>query len=112
MTHRLPRRAALLLAVAALAPSALAIAQPTPEATGAAQPIVHRVESGETLSGIAQRYGVRVEQLMFENGIDDARRVRTGARLRVPAAGQRPPAAQPAPDRDASRAIASTRTTG
>lgn len=45
---------------------------------------VHTVQSGETPSHIARRYGVSVAALMEANGITDARRIQVGQRLTVP----------------------------
>lgn len=45
---------------------------------------LHRVRRGETPSSIAQRYGVAVRELMRQNGIRDARRLRVGKLLRIP----------------------------
>ncbi|PIE35651.1 hypothetical protein CSA56_03385 [candidate division KSB3 bacterium] len=44
----------------------------------------HKVKKGQTLSGIAQRYGTPVKRLMSVNGIKDARRVRVGQVLKIP----------------------------
>ena len=49
----------------------------------------HRVRSGETLSGIARRYGTSTAHLQRSNGIADARDLRAGQTLRVPATGGR-----------------------
>lgn len=43
----------------------------------------HRIKRGETLGGIARRYGVTVSQLMRWNGIKNASRIREGQRLRI-----------------------------
>jgi hypothetical protein len=45
---------------------------------------VHVVESGQTLSGIAKRYGVSVDALCEANGIDKASPIRPGQELAVP----------------------------
>ena len=50
----------------------------------------HAVRPGETLSGIAARYGVGLQALMASNGISDANRIRVGASLSLPAAGAMP----------------------
>jgi len=50
----------------------------------------HRVDRGQTLSGIAARYGVGVSDLMATNGITDPRRLRAGQRLDLPIAGADP----------------------
>lgn len=49
----------------------------------AAKPRVHRVQRGQTLSGIAARYGCTVEQMRRGNGLR-GKQVRTGQLLRVP----------------------------
>lgn len=43
----------------------------------------HRIKRGETLGGIARRYGVTVNQLMRWNGIRNAGRIREGQRIRI-----------------------------
>ncbi|MBR5464358.1 MAG: transglycosylase SLT domain-containing protein [Alistipes sp.] len=43
----------------------------------------HKIKRGETLGGIARRYGVTVNQLMRWNGIKNAARIREGQRLRI-----------------------------
>ena len=58
-------------------------AAPAPAAPGAT---VHVVGSGETLSGIALRYGTTVDALVRANGIKDPSYVRTGQRLTIPGA--------------------------
>lgn len=45
---------------------------------------VHTVESGETLSVIASRYGVGVETIKWENGVSNANTLRVGQKLLVP----------------------------
>jgi peptidoglycan lytic transglycosylase D len=48
--------------------------------------IFYRVERGDTLSGIARHYRTTVTELMAMNGLQDPRRVRAGASLRVSSA--------------------------
>lgn len=43
----------------------------------------HTVKKGETLSGIASKYGCTVKQLMSWNNIKNANALRIGQRLRV-----------------------------
>ena len=44
----------------------------------------HRVRSGETLSGIARRYGVRVSDLSAANGMRSSATIHPGETLRIP----------------------------
>lgn len=46
--------------------------------------IRHRVASGESLSQIAQTYGVTVEQIMAANGLDDPNTIVVGQELLIP----------------------------
>lgn len=51
----------------------------------------HTVTSGQTLSGIAKRYGISTAQLMKANGLTeaDARKIRPGQKLTIPSAGKK-----------------------
>jgi rare lipoprotein A (peptidoglycan hydrolase) len=66
-------------------------ATPTPEPAATAAPEQaqdeHVVQAGETLSDIAARYGLTVEELAAMNGIDDPDMVGEGDRLRVSSRG-------------------------
>lgn len=48
---------------------------------------IHRVRRGETLSGVASRYGTSVRALMRANGLRSAHRIWPGQKLRVPGRG-------------------------
>jgi membrane-bound lytic murein transglycosylase D len=50
----------------------------------AAAPRTHTVRRGETLTGLARRYGVSVEALREANGMSGREKLRTGAALRIP----------------------------
>lgn len=50
----------------------------------------HRIAPGETLSGIAARYGVTARELVAANGLGSANLIRAGQRLRLPGAGPEP----------------------
>jgi membrane-bound lytic murein transglycosylase D len=58
----------------------------------------HRVQRGQTLSGIASRYGITVRQLQSWNGLGNKTQIRAGQRLRV-----RPRAATPSSNTRAAR---------
>lgn len=51
----------------------------------AAEQRVHKVTKGETLSGIAMRYGVTIDDVTRENDIDRDSVIRTGQELKIPA---------------------------
>lgn len=72
---------------AAPAPSARPAAPVTvPAPVGAPRSATHRVLVGDTLAGIALRYGVGYRQVAAENGISDPHRITPGRRLTIPAA--------------------------
>ncbi len=83
-----------------------ATAQPTatltptskpPTATPTVEPVVHTVEEGETLSIIAQNYGVTVEAIVDANGLTDPDRIIAGQTLIIPVAGGSLPTATARP---------------
>jgi LysM repeat protein len=67
-------------------PAAVQPVSASPAAAPAAPAASHLVASGETLSGIAVRYGVSVQALVAANGILDASYIRSGKRLIIPGA--------------------------
>jgi LysM repeat protein len=58
-------------------------AQPTAQAAG--QPSYHQVKSGETLAGIAKKYGMTTQAMVQANKLADANRIYVGQKLVVPA---------------------------
>jgi LysM repeat protein len=56
----------------------LNVAAPTP-----AKPRSHTVAAGETMSGIARRYGIPMTDLARWNGMSEPRPLRIGERLRL-----------------------------
>jgi len=105
------------VAVAALVLLAAGVhaADPKKPPPPAAESRVHVVASGDTLSGIAARYGITVGALVAANGLPSERvTLKIGQRLTVPtatAAGKTPPAgaaAKPSVTARPSQALAST----
>ena len=83
-----------------------------PEAAGASAdaaagdgPVVHVVQSGDTLNQISQQYDVSVEDIMAANGMTDPNFIAVGQQLVIPVGGlpeptvapTEAPAAQPSP---------------
>ncbi|MGC9396430.1 MAG: LysM peptidoglycan-binding domain-containing protein [Anaerolineae bacterium] len=64
-----------------------ATATPEPVTQPAGTPTTHEVQAGETLGEIALRYGVSVEALLAENGLDSAEFLQIGQDLKIPTAG-------------------------
>jgi LysM repeat protein len=64
----------------------LVIARDTKPAAMAPTKVTHRVAAGETLSGIAARYGTSVAAIARANGIADASYIRAGQVLAIPGA--------------------------
>jgi murein DD-endopeptidase MepM/ murein hydrolase activator NlpD len=55
-----------------------------PEAVDTVRTRVYTVRSGDTISGIAQRFGLNMDTVISYNGIQDARALREGAVLTLP----------------------------
>lgn len=83
-------------AAPAPAPASQAPAQPAPSATPEAAPSpsaagsTHTVQPGETLSGLAVRYGLSLADLMTANGLVDPDRLRAGQMLIIPGGARLP----------------------
>jgi len=60
-------------------------------APSAAEPIVHIVRQGDTLSTIARRYGVGVTAIMRANNLVNRNLIYVGQRLIIPSGGTAPP---------------------
>lgn len=78
----------------------LVVATATPAsapAPVAAAPAAHQVARGETLTGIAARYGTSIAALASANGISNPSYIRSGQVLAIPGAPAAQPAAAPAP---------------
>jgi peptidoglycan hydrolase-like protein with peptidoglycan-binding domain len=69
-------------------------------ATGAPRTIVYRVSRGDTVYGIARRYGTSPEKVVALNGLTQPRRLQPGQTLRVPSGRE---AEEKSPGRAAGR---------
>lgn len=49
-----------------------------------ADEIIHIVANGETAYSMARFYGVKVDDILILNGIDDARKIRAGQKIKIP----------------------------
>lgn len=67
-------------------------AAPKPATKPAPKPGTYVVKSGDTLSGIAAKYGTSWQELQRINGIPDANRIYPGQVLRLPGGGKPAPA--------------------
>jgi murein DD-endopeptidase MepM/ murein hydrolase activator NlpD len=45
--------------------------------------IIHVMKRGETIYGLSREYGVDIEEILFLNGIEDARKVQSGQHIRI-----------------------------
>ena len=60
----------------------------TPTSTITPTPIIHIIQSGDTLLGIALDYGVDVDKLQSFNGIDSPQSLQVGQELIIPTGGE------------------------
>jgi LysM repeat protein len=49
-----------------------------------AQEQIHTIQKGETVYALAKKYGVKEDEILFLNGIEDARRIYVGQKIRIP----------------------------
>ncbi|MGQ9466878.1 MAG: LysM peptidoglycan-binding domain-containing protein [Anaerolineae bacterium] len=76
-------------------PTAAATAAPTvPPPSPTPSPLLHTVQPGETLAGIARAYNVPLEELIAVNHIQDPDLIRAGQVLIIPGAAVVPPPAE------------------
>lgn len=70
-------------------PAGLIAAIPSAQRFAAQRPdLQHRVRSGETMSGIAEQYGIGLSALIRANGMSNGNFIRVGQMLTLPVAGQ------------------------
>jgi N-acetylmuramoyl-L-alanine amidase len=89
--NQLPSVNRILAGELLLIPSRAAARQPSPPAAPpaaapavAVKPMTHRVAFGETLTGIARRYGTTIAAIVAANGLANPSFVLTGTILRIP----------------------------
>jgi len=78
-------------------PSAHPLAAPLPRLAAAPAPATHVVESGDTVSSIAARYGLDTNAVLAANGLGWSSIIRPGQSLVLTAPAQAAPAPAPAP---------------
>ncbi|MDR0638128.1 MAG: LysM peptidoglycan-binding domain-containing M23 family metallopeptidase [Spirochaetaceae bacterium] len=49
-----------------------------------AQEQIHTLQKGETIYALAKKYGVKEDEILFLNSIEDARRIYVGQKIRIP----------------------------
>ena len=69
--------------------------QTVPSAPSTSGEIVYTVKAGDTLSGIAAKYGTTYQALAAYNGISNPNVIRVGQKIRIPS-GEKPSASAPA----------------
>lgn len=63
------------------------VAPEAPAAADASEPVVHVVQSGDTLGIISQRYDVTVDDIMLVNGLTNPNLISVGQQLTIPVGG-------------------------
>ncbi len=82
-----PSPGASFVPAATRAPAATVAPSEEPEPSEAPRPRFYRVKSGDSLTGIAARFGVKTNHLQCLNGITNKNIVVLGARLEIPPEG-------------------------
>ncbi|MDR2072337.1 MAG: M23 family metallopeptidase [Spirochaetaceae bacterium] len=59
--------------------------------TGFSEETVYVIQRGDTIYSIARSYGVKVQDLLALNNINDPRTIRVGSRIRIPSTGTASP---------------------
>ena len=70
--------------IATPTPKATPTATPVPRPTPTPTPVVYTVQAGDTLSGIAGRFGLTLEQLVEANRVVDPDSLQVGQQLTIP----------------------------
>lgn len=70
---------------------------PTAAPTAPTQPVRHNVQPGETLSQIANQYGVSVDAIVAANRLQDPDNLKVGQEIVIPSPGAPTPAVESAP---------------
>jgi LysM repeat protein len=78
-----------------VAPSQLATLMPVTIAAESSAPSVHRIEAGDTVSSIAARYGLSLDEVLRVNNLQSSSLIFAGEELRLPTAGSSAPEAAP-----------------
>lgn len=86
--------------------------EPTPEPQPVGTPTTHEVQPGETLGEIALRYGVSVEALLAENGLESADFIRAGQELKIPASTSAEASTTPSPQGERTHTVKAGETLG
>ncbi len=78
-------------------PSPTATATASPTATPTPGPTIYKVVPGDTVAEIARRYGLRVEDIVNANKLDNPRLINVGQELIIPPTPVPSPTAAPVP---------------
>jgi LysM repeat protein len=65
-------------------PAPDASAEPAPQPSDASATFVYTVQQGETLWGIAKKFGTTIDALLAANALEDRNKIRAGQKLMIP----------------------------